>query len=69
MELKLSPGEVEEEGEETGEEGEGSNLESSWRDSNEGDVRARVETLRITEVENNPTCKPMFNLGRDNVAI
>jgi len=49
--LKLSPGKVEEEGEETGKEGEGSTLESSCHDLNEGDNRAGVETLGITKVE------------------
>ena len=53
LDLKLSPGGGEEEGEEIGEEGEGSTLESSWHDLNEGDGEAGVETLAITEVENN----------------
>lgn len=62
-------GEVEEEGEEKGEGGEGSTLESSCCDSNEGDDRAGGETLGIAEVKKNQTSKPMVNPRRDNVSI
>ena len=53
LDLKLLLGEVEEEGEEIGEEGESSRLESMWCDSNEGDGGEGVGTLGTTEVENN----------------
>ena len=36
-----------------GEEGEGSTLESSWHDSNEGNVWIGVRTLGTTQVEKN----------------
>lgn len=69
MDFKLSPGDVEEEGEEIAEEGERSTLESTWCGSNEGDGWAKVGTLETTEVENNQIGKPMVNLGRDKIAI
>ena len=67
--MELSPGEVGDEDEETGEEGVGSTLESSFHDSDEGDGGTGVMTLRTTKVENSQTDKPMVNPGKDSVAI
>jgi len=67
--LELSPGEVREEGEEIGEEGKGSTLESSCIDSNEGDDGIGIMMLVTTEVENNQTDKLMVNPRKDNIAI
>ena len=69
LNVELSPGEVGDEDEETGEEGAGSTLESSCHDSNEGEGGTRVMKLGTTEVENNQTGKPMVNPGKDSVAI
>ena len=56
--MEISPGEVGDEDEETGEEGTGLTLESSFHDSDEGDSGTGVMTLGTTEVENNQTGLP-----------
>ena len=69
LESKLSPGEVEEEDEKTGEEGETSTLESTWCYSSGGDDRIEIGAFGTIEVKNNHTGKPTFNPRRDNVAM
>ena len=69
LESILSQGEVEEEDEETGKEGEKSTLESKWRCSGGGDVCTEGGILETIEVKNNQTGNPTVNPGRDNVAI
>lgn len=67
--MALSPGEVGEENEETEEEGAGSTLESSCRDSNKGENGIGVMALRTTKVEKNQLGKLMINPGKVNVSI
>ena len=68
-ESKLSPGEVEEEVKEIGEEGERSTLDSTWCYSSGGDGRTEIGAFGTTEVENNHTGKPTVNPRRDNIAM
>ena len=67
--MKLSLDEGGDEGEEIGEEGVGSILESLCRGSDEGDGGIGGMTLGTTEVENNQMVKLMLNPGKDSVAI
>jgi len=67
--MELSWGEGGEEEEETGEQGVGSTLESSYHGSDEGDGGIGVMKLWNNKVENNHTGKSMVNPGKDNVSI
>ena len=69
LESRISPGEVEEDDEEIGEEAERSTLESTWCCSGGGDGRIEIGAFETTEVEKNHTRKPTVNPGRENVAI
>jgi len=69
LDVKLSPSKGGDEGEETGEEGASSTLESMFRDLNKGDNGTGIMMPRTTELEKNQTSKQMVNLGKDNVAI
>ena len=69
LESKISPGEVEDEDEETGKEGERSTFEPTCHFSGGGVDGMVTGTLETTEVENNQTGNPTVNPGRDNVAI
>ena len=69
LDVKLSPGEGGDEGEETREGGAGSTLESLCHGLDKVDGGTGGMTLGTTEVENNQTSRSMVNPSKDNVAM